>query len=345
MITPKTTATLFLTLLISFSLKAQEKKEIEVWRNNYDFIPGNKIILFDDLSGEEVGEFPSKWNLAGGGAEVVMIDSVKAIKLFGKIFPLFKVKKDLPKQFTLEFDLYLQKPVNGGYSYYVTYNGAGTGAATSYMSIDFGDMRFQGNGRTENKVPGKEREDFYNTWNHISIAFNERSYKAYFNEYRLINVPVVDPPIKSFYFYVCCNEEKGIHNYYIKNIRLAEGGKALYKQQFTEGRIVTTAILFDYNKSSILGRSYAEINRIAAVMKENPTARFRIEGHTDGDGDDAYNLKLSGERANAVKNALVEMGIEASRLTTKGMGETKPVADNKTAEGKAQNRRVEFVKV
>ena len=87
-----------------------------------------------------------------------------------------------------------------------------------------------------------------------------------------------------------------------------------------------------------------EINAIAKILKENASLKVEIGGHTDTDGDDASNLKLSDARANAVKTQLVSMGIDATRLSTKGYGETMPIGDNKTFEGKAQNRRVEFVK-
>jgi outer membrane protein OmpA-like peptidoglycan-associated protein len=334
-----------LLLLTAGVLSAQEKAEISVWRNNYDFVAGDKIMFYDDLRDEEVGEFPSKWNVASGGAEVVMADSEKVIKVFGKIFPLFKGNTELPAQFTLEFDIYLQKPVDGQYSYYVLFNGKNTTEASSFLLIEKGWMRLSTSaGRFEGRVPDKKPEEFYNSWHHISIAFNERSFKAYFNEHRLISIPVLDPPIRRFYLNVCCNETNK-HSYYVKNVRLAEGGKPLYKQQFSEGKIVTNAIYFEVNRSTIVPRSYAEINRIAGIMKENADARFRIDGYTDGDGDEAYNLKLSQDRAGAVKQALTQLGIDASRLEVKGMGEANPVAGNDTPEGRAQNRRVEFVKL
>ena len=87
-----------------------------------------------------------------------------------------------------------------------------------------------------------------------------------------------------------------------------------------------------------------EINRIYALMKDHGDLKFEIGGHSDGDGDEAYNTKLSQQRADAVKTELVNKGIDASRLTTKGYGKSKPIADNNTPEGKANNRRVEFVK-
>jgi outer membrane protein OmpA-like peptidoglycan-associated protein len=82
---------------------------------------------------------------------------------------------------------------------------------------------------------------------------------------------------------------------------------------------------------------------MANILKNYPNAKFSIEGHTDSDGSDAYNQKLSEDRANVVKNALVERGISADNLIAVGFGETKPVATNKTAKGKAQNRRTEVL--
>ena len=81
------------------------------------------------------------------------------------------------------------------------------------------------------------------------------------------------------------------------------------------------------------------------MLQENPTVQIEIIGHTDSDGDDSLNLALSKKRADAVKNALSQdFGIESSRMTTDGKGESVPVGDNQTPVGKAQNRRVEFIK-
>ena len=77
------------------------------------------------------------------------------------------------------------------------------------------------------------------------------------------------------------------------------------------------------------------------ILKEYPSSKFSIEGHTDSDGKDTLNQKLSEDRAAAVKNYLIENGVDAGRLTSVGYGETKPIASNKTKTGKAQNRRVE----
>jgi outer membrane protein OmpA-like peptidoglycan-associated protein len=86
------------------------------------------------------------------------------------------------------------------------------------------------------------------------------------------------------------------------------------------------------------------LNGIVQIMKDNPDVKFEVGGHTDSDGDDALNLKLSQARADAVRTQLISMGIDASRLTAKGFGKTKPISDNTSPEGKANNRRVEFVK-
>ena len=100
-------------------------------------------------------------------------------------------------------------------------------------------------------------------------------------------------------------------------------------------------ILFDTAKSSFQKQTYPVLQAMVAILKEYPTAKFALEGHTDSDGKDALNLSLSQSRAAAVRTYLVDNGIAADRLTSEGFGETKPVASNKTKAGKAQNRRVE----
>jgi len=87
------------------------------------------------------------------------------------------------------------------------------------------------------------------------------------------------------------------------------------------------------------------IKEIATTLTENPSIKIKVIGHTSNDGDDAANMELSKQRAAAVKEYLVkEFSIEDARIVTEGKGETQPISDNKTKEGKAQNRRVEFIK-
>lgn len=100
-------------------------------------------------------------------------------------------------------------------------------------------------------------------------------------------------------------------------------------------------VLFATNSATINPSSYPELDRTVTFLREtSPSATGVIEGHTDSQGADAYNLQLSQRRADAVRKYLVDAGVPASRLTAQGLGETQPVADNTTAEGRAQNRRV-----
>lgn len=118
---------------------------------------------------------------------------------------------------------------------------------------------------------------------------------------------------------------------------------SLYEEVVSKGKFTTRDILFDVGKATIKPESFNTINRIASFMKEHPDMVFRIEGHTDSDGGDEFNLKLSQDRASAIRQALIKFGIRENRLQAKGFGETKPIATNLTVEGRSLNRRVEFV--
>jgi outer membrane protein OmpA-like peptidoglycan-associated protein len=100
-------------------------------------------------------------------------------------------------------------------------------------------------------------------------------------------------------------------------------------------------ILFNSGKATFKKETFPVLQAISAILKEFPNSRFMIEGHTDSDGAAAMNQTLSENRATAVKNYLIENGVDASRLESAGYGETKPIDTNKTAKGKANNRRVE----
>jgi outer membrane protein OmpA-like peptidoglycan-associated protein len=118
---------------------------------------------------------------------------------------------------------------------------------------------------------------------------------------------------------------------------------SLYEEVVSKGKFTTRDINFDVGKATIKTESFNTINRITSFMKEHPDVTFRIEGHTDADGSDISNQKLSQDRAYAIRAALIKFGIRENRLQAKGWGEAKPIATNLTAEGKLLNRRVEFV--
>ena len=128
---------------------------------------------------------------------------------------------------------------------------------------------------------------------------------------------------------------------------------ALMKQEITANDIldalnkdgyIALNILFDIGKSTIQNESLPVIDQIFELMKSNSTLKISIEGHTDNTGDAASNKKLSNDRAKAVMDAIIAKGIDKTRMAFVGWGQEKPVADNRTEEGRAQNRRVEIVK-
>ena len=129
-----------------------------------------------------------------------------------------------------------------------------------------------------------------------------------------------------------------------KTKKLQQELAELHAKQTKRGLVLTLGdVLFETNKADLLPGAMRSIDKLANFLEDNPNRKVLIEGHTDSRGSEAYNLKLSQKRADAVKQALISRGIESTRIIAKGYGEAYPVASNLTSAGRQQNRRVEIV--
>jgi outer membrane protein OmpA-like peptidoglycan-associated protein len=186
-------------------------------------------------------------------------------------------------------------------------------------------------------------DNYINKWHHIAIAYKNKRLKIYVDQYRVVSIPEIalNSNVMSMR-----GEGKPDKPVMFANFKLAQGaGIKTQETKFTDTKIVTHGINFDINKADIKPESTGTINAIVGILKSNPELKFEIQGHTDNSGVAANNLTLSQKRADEVKKQITALGIDATRLTTKGYGDTKPISDNGTPEGKANNRRVEFVKI
>jgi OmpA-OmpF porin, OOP family len=344
--------------------------------SKYDFIPGEKVLVFEDFSQDAIGDFPAKWNTNSTG-EVVKVEGQSGqwlmVKKRGRFVPDFIT--GLPDNFTLQFDLIC----NEKFSYYsnsldlfilsggqtkemfeytfvgwekrsgtkVTFHPANTSSNGGKSSVEtFED----GTSVIRNEVNTKQFNIFENKNKvKVSIWRQKQRIRVYLDEEKVFDLPRAFQANKTYdlvLFDIWSGMNNDVDRYLINNITLAVGAPDTRNKLITEGKFVTTGILFDVNSDKIRPESYGVLKEIANVLNENADVKIKIVGHTDSDGDDASNLELSKKRSAAVRAALAnEFKIGEDRMQTDGMGEKQPVGDNKTAEGKANNRRVEFIKL
>jgi len=308
--------------------------------SKYDFVPGDKIIFEDNLLGEENGEFPSRWDLVEGTVENAQFGGENIIMFRGgapMIIPYLKNPEIdyLPDVFTIEFDLYLSSNDFTVYFYDRKNQESPRGATALDIWTDKMDLSPANSMLPDGKSIAK-------MWSHISIAYTSGKLKAYIDDTRLINIPHLDfnPTGISLHVYHANDNNRS----FIKNIRIAEGGVKYYDRFLQDGKIVSNGIRFDVGKATLRPESMGVLNEIYKMLNEHPDVAVSVEGHTDSDGDTDLNQKLSEDRAETVMKQLISMGISATKLTSKGFGESMPINSNATPEGKAENRRVEFVR-
>ena len=324
--------------------------------SKYDFVPGETVIFNDILEGEQNGEFPSQWDLINGYVENASFEGENVIRFpvessGATIKPLMKKEGDyLPEKFTIEFDMYLSHRTttyalmlwDKGKAFHRPSELGDTGV----IEVGYEQGASYDGGKMRRNLP-KEVQKTYPHWRHVAISFNVRALKIYMDQDRLLMMPNVkgNPTSISLKGSTYDYSQTGDYPTMIKNIRIAEGAVKLYDRFITDGKIVANGIKFDSGKATLKLESMGVINEIVKLMKEHPEIKFSVEGHTDSDGDTPFNQNLSEQRANTVMNELIEQGIDGERMVSKGFGEDVPVTDNGTPEGKANNRRVEFVKM
>lgn len=307
---------------------------------NYDFVPGDTVIFQSNLVDERVGEIPSQFIVSDGQMDIQEEDGMNVVHIVkgpGATFsPRMKTNNYLPDRFTVEFDY---KNETSGANHLDIYFGEGNGIIREVNFFGTTDgIRWTGEAGYPADL-AKTIDDNPDQWHHLAIAVNKNAGKAYVDQYRVLNVNNLTGKANNISFVV-----HGYENSFIKNIRIAAGGIDNYKKVTTDGKIVMHGILFDVDKATLKPESMGSINEIYYLLKKDPSLKFEIDGHTDNTGEAAHNLTLSQQRAEVVKAQLIKMGIDAGRLTSKGFGDTKPISDNDSPEGRANNRRVEFLR-
>ncbi len=345
--------------------KNSGKKSLAFY-SKFDFVPGDKILLYDDFSVDNIGDFPAKWNTNGSG-QVVQFEGNdnKWFFMANKSFMVPDFNASLTENYTIEFDLKGLNISNNTSSLanldITLSDNAKLSWGDNYANVTLNFCQYIAQGpRVSNRFKADE-ERLQNTISrdlrnafldvaHISIAVNGKRFRLWVNESKLVDLPrFISQPelITNLKFQIeGFNEDKYDERLLITNLKIAQGGVDLRSSLLKEGRFSTTGILFDSGSHTIKPESYGTLKMIADALKQESGMEILIVGHTDADGGDTANLELSKKRAASVMNALTnEFGISDSRFKTDGKGASDPVADNVTTAGKAQNRRVEFIKV
>ncbi len=311
---------------------------------NYDFVPGNDLIFEDHFVSDEDGEFPAHWKLIEGQGVVNKFETTPSFFLtqgnYAVVQPRISNTNYLSNAFSIETDLYA---LNGDYGLNVFFYSGTDKQMTLIIQQNEANCTFPGsNGLNADYPDNLGGKNFQNKWHHIAIAYKDKTLKVYIDQNRVLVVPDCNCEPNNFAFGGIASNNNPIK---FSNVRIANGAKInMLDKLTTDGKIITYGISFDSNKSNFHPESMGTINQLYKTLNDNPTLKVEIDGFTDSDGDDASNLQLSEDRSNAVRDQLVKMGIDGSRISAKGFGETNPVSDNTTFEGKAKNRRVEIKK-
>jgi len=344
----KITKLISILLLTSLFAHAQEKKE-DTATNNFK---QRELVLYEQDFGEDtVGAWPSNLQVmvSSTGYNPRYVDTMFHVEkdsegMFLKIVRNAQpVLEPIPKyslydSFTIEIDFLLEF-YNSSITCMLTDDSErrlifDTLKGKGQFSCGVSDEKYGLLDSKKTNIPGFDRK----LCHRMALSYQKHQIKYYIDDtlMSLLTGLEVDA---SHVFFVPKGPVK------IRHIRIATGPEITPVESLLSDKNFTThAIQFDVNKSAVKHTSMDFINRLARFLKKTPSIKLEIDGHTDSDGDATANMKLSLDRANDVRRKLIAKGVASARLTTKGLGASKPIDTNTTIEGKANNRRVEFIR-
>jgi OmpA-OmpF porin, OOP family len=317
---------------------------------NYDFVPGTRTIFFTDFTDDQVGNFPKRLTFKTGQMEVVELDGgQRALKASSASELVIPLPEALPPKFTVELDV-INRNSRGVAANTFELTGGGSPNDEKYTVVGWGHNGFTvfGGGVQRMDVLAKDadKDRYVGHPASFRILGDGSALKLYADEKRIANIPNASFQRGRGLVLDLQGRDDEANAVYVTRIRVAESQKDIYDELSATGRWTTQGILFETGKADLKPESTPTLKAIAAALKGHADLKVEIQGHTDNVGSAASNMTLSQARADAVRAALVsEYGVTESQLTAKGYGDTKPMAKNTTPEGRANNRRVDVVKL
>lgn len=335
----------------------QEKATMQAY-SKYDFVPGDKVLLYEDFSQDAIGDFPALWTTnKSGEINTLSIAPGNWLNLNateGNWWLIQQIK--FPKNFILEFDVV---PKTGAARYAVGIALYGEKAFEEMsdpwecqtglvINVAKSSWETQGLKADNPKITGDSQLNLVEEEkvNHVIIWVQNRRVRIYHKGAKVLDMPTNLYEDSNFTRLAFQLYRGASCASYVSNIKITTASPDTRNKLLEEGKLISYGIYFDVNKDIVKPESNGALNDIAKILNEVPDVKVKIVGHTDADGQDAANLDLSKRRAAAVKAELVKtFGVNSDRLETDGMGESQPVAPNDKPLNKALNRRVEFIKL
>jgi outer membrane protein OmpA-like peptidoglycan-associated protein len=320
--------------LASISAFAQSEQP-ELKSAKIEFLPGERTIFLDDFSDMAQDEPPPHWKVRDGKVDLKIGGNVREL-FSAEGVQLTSPKLTVPSNFTFETVwtgggemIWVFRDKDGEEALHVMVRGEVDGMTAS-TSVAAKDQLGEGMITTDTSKPVT-----------FALWAQQGRVRAYLNGERLVDANQVEfGPIVALEVHIGGYRPNGL-----RSVRIAESASDFSTVINASGKYVTHGINFDTDSDRLKPESGAVLKQVAAGLQKNPNLKLEIDGYTDSVGDAAHNLNLSQRRAQAVSAVLVsQFGIEAARLSVNGFGAAKPIASNDTPDGRAANRRVEFLK-